>query len=169
MNFIAENATVTGQVNLGKGTSIWFGAVIRGDWAPINIGAHSNVQDNCVIHVSKDKGVDIGDYVSIGHGAVVHSCDIGNNVLIGINATVLHDCKIGDNCLIAAGALVPPGKEVPSNSLFMGVPGRVMRKVTAEELEKIKENAREYEEHASRQKTFKHSQPTTCHDRKNNP
>lgn len=144
MNFIADTATVVGDVKLGKNTSVWFSAVVRGDLAPIVIGDHSNVQDCCVIHVSPDRGVKIGDYVTIGHGAVLHSCDVGNNVLIGMNATVLHNAEIGDNCIIAAGAVVTPGMKVPQNSLVMGVPGKIVRELTEEEKEAIRENAELY-------------------------
>lgn len=151
MNFIAENATVKGNVTLGEGTSVWFGAVIRGDWSPITIGSHSNIQDNCVIHVSEEKGVSIGDYVSVGHGAVVHSCDIASNVLVGINSTVLHGSRIGENCIIAAGAVVPPGKEIPPNSMVMGVPAKIVRELKEEEIISIRENAEEYEKNAQKE------------------
>lgn len=144
MKFIADTATVIGDVTLGKNTSVWFSAVIRGDLAPIVIGDYSNIQDCCVIHVSPDKGVNIGDYVTIGHGAVLHSCDIGNNVLIGMNATVLHNAEISDNCIIAAGAVVTPGMKVPKNSLVMGVPAKIVRELTEEEMEAIRENAELY-------------------------
>mgnify|MGYP000253427194 CR=1 FL=1 len=150
MNFIADTATVIGNVKLGKSTSVWFGAVVRGDLAPIVIGDYSNVQDCCVIHVSPDRGVNIGNYVTLGHGAIVHSCDIGNNVLIGMNATVLHHAKIGDNCIIAAGAVVPPGKEIPPGSMVMGVPGKVVRQITEEEKRSIRKNAELYAEAARR-------------------
>ncbi|MCD4739579.1 gamma carbonic anhydrase family protein [archaeon] len=145
MNFIAETATVTGKVTLGNGVSVWYGAVIRGDMGEITIGAHTNIQDNCVIHGSIDKGVQIGECVTLGHGAVVHSCDIGNNVLVGINATILHHAKIGENCMIAAGSVVTPRKEVPSGSVVMGTPGKIARKLTEEELNFIKKNAEHYE------------------------
>jgi carbonic anhydrase/acetyltransferase-like protein (isoleucine patch superfamily) len=149
MNFIAETATVNGRVRLGEGTSVWFGAVVRGDSSPIEIGSHSNVQDTCVIHGSLGKGVKIGNYVTLGHGAIVHSCDIGDNVLIGINATVLHNARIGDNCIVAAGAVVTPGTEIPSRSMVMGVPAKVVRKITEEERKSVKENALRYEQSAS--------------------
>lgn len=144
MNFIANTATVTGDVKLGKNTSVWFSAVVRGDLAPIIIGDYSNVQDCCVIHVSPDKGVKIGNYVTIGHGAVLHSCDVGNNVLIGMNATILHNAEIGDNCIVAAGAVVTPGMKIPQNTLVMGVPGKIVREITKKEKETIRENAKLY-------------------------
>ncbi|MCD6414040.1 MAG: gamma carbonic anhydrase family protein [Candidatus Diapherotrites archaeon] len=144
MNFIADTARVIGDVKLGKSSSVWFSAVIRADSAPVTIGDYSNVQDSCVIHVSHGKGVKVGDYVTIGHGAVLHTCDVGNNVLIGMNATVLHNAKIGDNCIIAAGSVVPPGMEVPPGSMVMGVPGKVTRTITDKEKKTIHENAELY-------------------------
>lgn len=159
MNFIADTATVNGKVELGKDTSVWYGAVVRGDMSPIVIGAHSNVQDTCVIHGSPDRGVKIGDYVTLGHGAIVHSCVIGNNVLVGINATVLHHAEIGDNCIIAAGAVVPPGEKIPAGSMVMGVPAKVVRKLTREEKQAVRENAELYEQSAREYAEKKHLKP----------
>jgi carbonic anhydrase/acetyltransferase-like protein (isoleucine patch superfamily) len=147
-NFIADTATVNGDVKMGRESSVWFSAVVRADMSSIEIGDFTNVQDTCVVHVSNQKGVKIGSYVTMGHGAIVHSCDIGDNVLIGMNATVLHNTKIGSNCIIAAGSVVPPGKEIPDNSMVMGVPAKVVREITGEEKKSIRENAEIYAEAA---------------------
>lgn len=142
--FVAENATVIGDVRLAEESSVWFGAVVRGDMNSIRIGKRSNVQDNVVIHIPENYGVEIGDDVTIGHCAVVHGCRIGDNVLIGMNSTVLDGAEIGDNCIIGANALVPPGKVIPAGSMVVGVPGKVVRQLTEDEIVGIKENAAAY-------------------------
>jgi carbonic anhydrase/acetyltransferase-like protein (isoleucine patch superfamily) len=142
--FVAENATVIGDVVLGEESSVWFGAVIRGDENPIRIGKRSNVQDNVVLHISDTSRIDIGDDVTIGHCAVVHGCKIANNVLIGMNSTVLDGAEIGENCIIGANALVPPGKKIPAGSMVMGVPAKFVRELTEDEILGIKENAAVY-------------------------
>ena len=110
----------------------------------IIIGSCSNIQDCCVIHCSKGYPTVVGDYVSIGHGAVIHGCKIEDNVLVGMNATILNGAKIGENCIIGANALVTQNKKIPPNSLVLGVPGRVVRELTEEEIRSIKENALRY-------------------------
>ncbi len=125
--FVAPNATIVGDVEIDEGCGIWYGAVIRADLNPVRIGKGSNVQDNVVIHVSAENSVEIGENVSIGHLAMVHGAKIGNNVIIGINATVLDGAEIGDNCIIGANALVTSGMKVPDNSLVLGVPGKVVK------------------------------------------
>ena len=146
MKFIAENATVIGDVTLGEGVAILYGVVIRGDVAPITIGNKSNIQDNCVIHVERDVPCTIGEYVTIGHGAVVHGSKIGNRVVIGMNATILHNCTVGDDCIIAAGAVLRPGTRVPSGTLWAGVPAKQIRELTEEDQKSILHYAKEYEE-----------------------
>ena len=111
---VVENATLIGQVTLKKNANIWYGAVLRGDDHYISIGENTNIQDNCVIHIDHDLPTIIGDFVTVGHGAIVHACKVGNNVLIGMGAIVLNGAEIGDNVIIAAGSLVPPGKKIPS-------------------------------------------------------
>ena len=125
--FVAPNATIIGDVEIDEGCGIWYGAVIRADLNPIRIGKGSNIQDNVVLHVSAENGVEIGENVSVGHLAMVHGAKIGNNVIIGINATVLDGAEIGDNCIIGANALVTSGMKVPPNSLVLGVPGKVVK------------------------------------------
>lgn len=142
--FIADNATIIGDVRIGKGSSIWYGAVLRGDIESITIGEFTNVQDNSVIHTETSTPTKIGNYTVIGHNAIVHGCTIGNNCLIGMGAIILNRAVIGDNCIIGAGALVSEGKTIPPNSLVLGVPGKVIREVTDEEIEGIKNNALRY-------------------------
>lgn len=142
--YIAENATVIGNVTIGKNSSAWFNAVIRGDAARIIIGARSNVQDNCTLHVDPDLECRIGDDVTIGHNAVVHSAVIGNNVLIGMNATVLNGAIIGDNSIVAAGAVVKENTVVPCNTLVAGIPAKPIKTLDDSAAKKIKANAGAY-------------------------
>jgi carbonic anhydrase/acetyltransferase-like protein (isoleucine patch superfamily) len=124
---VMEGTYIIGDVAIGEGTSVWFGAVLRADFAPIRIGRHSSVQDNVVVHAVSGRGVDIGDNVTIGHGTVLHACTIEDNALIGINATVLDAAVVGRGSIIAAGCVVTPGTVVKPWSLVAGVPGKVLR------------------------------------------
>ena len=142
--FIAQNASVIGSVEIGEYTSIWFGAVLRGDSGTIVIGKNSNIQDNCVVHADPGGAVTIGDNVTIGHAAVVHGCTVKDNVLVGMNATILNDAEIGGNSIVGAGALVTQGKKFPERSLILGVPAKAVRELTVEEVESIKRSAEEY-------------------------
>jgi len=142
--FIAENATVIGRVTLKKGTSVWYGAVLRGDIAEIVVGEYSNIQDNCVVHVDYDTPTIIGNYVTVGHGAILHGCTIGDNTLIGMGAVILDRAVVPPNCLVAAGALIPPGKTFIEGSLILGSPAKVARTLTAEEIKNLAEHARDY-------------------------
>jgi carbonic anhydrase/acetyltransferase-like protein (isoleucine patch superfamily) len=132
--FCAPNAFVVGEVTIGELCSFWFGAVVRGDVAPVQIGRRVNVQDNAVIHCDSGVANIIEDDVTIGHGAIVHGAHVGRGSLIGMGATVLGKTKIGHECLIAAGAVVSPGLEVPERMVVMGVPGKIVRPVKDEEL-----------------------------------
>lgn len=132
--YIAQNATVMGDVTIGEHASFWFNAVVRGDVAPVTIGRRVNVQDGSVIHCDTDVPNIIEDDVTIGHRAVVHGMFVGRGSLIGIGAILLGRTRIGSECLIAAGAVVPPGLEVPDRMVVMGVPGRIVRPVKEEEL-----------------------------------
>ncbi|WP_067433345.1 gamma carbonic anhydrase family protein [Nocardioides jensenii] len=145
--WVAPDATLVGSVNLAEGSSVFYGAVLRADNEPITIGPRSNVQDNCVFHVDKGKPVILGEGVSVGHGAVVHGATIGDHVLVGMGATVMNGAVIGDEVLIAAGALVTEGMEVPPRTLVAGVPGKVRRELTDEEVERLHTNAEIYEAH----------------------
>ncbi len=144
MAFIHPQAVIEGDVKLGKNVTICACAVLRGDEGQIAVGDNSNVQDCAVVH----RGAQVGKGVSIGHGAVVHGCVIGDNVIVGMNATILNDAIIGDNVIIAAGALVTEGKKIDPSSLVMGIPGKVVRQLGEEDKEKIRKNAQMYVEKA---------------------
>jgi carbonic anhydrase/acetyltransferase-like protein (isoleucine patch superfamily) len=146
--FVAETATVVGDVTIGKDSSVWFSAVLRGDAAPISIGEGTNVQDNAVIHVDHDVPTQVGRRVTIGHGAIVHSATVEDHVLIGMGAIILGGAVIGTHSIIAAGSVVPEGREIPPRSLVMGVPGKVVRHVTDEEVTEIEGAAEHYVERA---------------------
>lgn len=151
-NFIAESAQVIGKTTLGEDASVWFGAVIRGDVEPIQIGKRTNVQDNAVVHCSKGYDTQIGDDVTVGHGAIVHGCHIGCRVLIGMGAILLDGVKVGDECIIGAGALIPPGKEIPPRSLVVGSPAKVIRSLTNEEILSLSASAAHYVAYATEYK-----------------
>ncbi len=142
--FIAETAAVMGDVNIGEGSSVWFSAVVRGDIENITIGKYTNIQDNATVHTETDIPTKLGDYVVIGHNAIIHGCTIGDNSLIGMGATVLNNAVIGKNCIIGAGSVVTEGKIIPDNSMVIGLPGKTVRMVSDEEVEGIKENAIRY-------------------------
>jgi carbonic anhydrase/acetyltransferase-like protein (isoleucine patch superfamily) len=148
--FISEFAYVVGDVVIGEGSNIWPGAVIRGDFGRITIGSNTSVEDNCVIHSgslgSPIVDVNIGDNVLIGHGAVLNCRRIGNDVVIGMNATILHDAEIGDFCLIAAGCVVGQGMKVPDNSFVAGVPARIKGNLTAQQIQWIQQGPQVYAE-----------------------
>ncbi len=144
--FVAEGAIVKGNVTLGENSSIWYNATVRADRATIVIGNNSNIQDNCVVHVDAGAGVKIGNGVTIGHGAIVHGCNVGDNSLIGMGAILLNDCVIGKNCIIGAGALITQKTIIPDNYLVLGNPGKIKREVTPEEIEGNKKNALHYVE-----------------------
>ncbi len=142
--WIAPDARVIGLVTIGADVGIWFGAVLRGDNEPIVIGARTNIQENTVVHTDPDKPVTIGEGCTIGHGAIIHGCTIGNNSLVGMGATVLNGAVIGDNCLIGANALVTEGKVFPDNSLIVGAPARVVRTLDAAAIAGLKASAESY-------------------------
>lgn len=144
--FVAESADIIGDVEIGDSSSIWFNATLRGDQNKIKIGNRTSIQDNVVIHVDSTNEVQIGDNVTIGHGAVLHGCRIENNVIIGMNSTVLNGAEIGKNSIVGANALVPEGKKFPERSLIIGVPGKVKRQLEEVEIEAILRNAEEYVE-----------------------
>ncbi|NLJ78720.1 MAG: gamma carbonic anhydrase family protein [Tissierellia bacterium] len=142
--FIAETATIIGDVRIGRGSSIWYGAVLRGDMERITIGINTNIQDNATVHADSKFPTDIGNYTVVGHNTVIHGCTIGSNCLIGMGAVILDGAFIGDNCIIGAGAMVTKGKKIPPNSLVLGVPGAVMRQINDDEMEAIRDNALSY-------------------------
>lgn len=143
--FVAENASVIGDVRLDSGASVWYGAVLRGDCGPIIIGKNSNVQDNCTVHCTVGGfNVTLGENVTIGHNAVVHGCTIGDNCLIGMGAVILNGAVIEKNCIVGAGALVTENKHFPENSLILGSPARVVRQLGEKDIAAITANAEEY-------------------------
>jgi carbonic anhydrase/acetyltransferase-like protein (isoleucine patch superfamily) len=142
--YISESADVIGRVKIKKNANIWYGTVIRGDGNEIEIGENTNIQDNCTVHINHNMPTKIGDYVTVGHGAIVHACTIGNYVLVGMGAIVLDGSVIGDNVIIGAGSLIPPGKNIPNNSLVMGSPAKVVRELTDEENASLKTSAENY-------------------------
>jgi carbonic anhydrase/acetyltransferase-like protein (isoleucine patch superfamily) len=131
--FVAESATVIGNVVLENNASVWFNAVIRGDNALITIGENSNIQDCSVLHSDEGVPLTIGKNVTVGHKVMLHGCTVGDNSLIGINAVILNNAKIGKNCLIGANTLIPEGKVIPDGSLVMGSPGKVVRELSQEQ------------------------------------
>ena len=131
--YLADTARVMGCVELGPDVNVWYGVTIRGDVAKVTIGQGTNIQDNAVIHCDYDQDMTIGQYVTIGHGAVVHGQSVGDYTLIGMNATVTGRVRIGSECIIAAGAVLAPGTEVAAGSVVMGVPGKVVREATKQE------------------------------------
>ncbi|KAJ51180.1 carbonic anhydrase/acetyltransferase-like protein (isoleucine patch superfamily) [Clostridium tetanomorphum] len=142
--FIANSADIIGDVYLEENSNIWFGTVIRGDTNEIVVGKNTNVQDNCILHVDSIAPLNIGNNVTIGHGVILHGCNIGNCSLIGMGSIVLNNAKIGDYTILGAGSLVTEGKEIPSGVLCMGSPAKVVRYLTEEEKIKIRESAKHY-------------------------
>lgn len=146
--FIAPGAIVLGDVTLGEDVGIWYHATVRGDRATIVIGKGSNVQDNAVVHVDAEHSVTIGENVTIGHSAIIHGCEIGDNSLIGMGAIIMNGARIGKNCIVAAGALVTQNTQIPDNSLVLGNPAKIKREVTADEIAGNLRNAKAYVEEA---------------------
>ena len=136
--FIAEGAMIIGDVAIGEKSSVWFNCVLRGDVDRIEIGARSNIQDGAVVHMDKNFPAIIGDDVTIGHGAIIHGCTIGDGAMISMGAIILTGAKIGTGGIVGAGAVVREGQEIPAKSLTVGIPARIKRDVTAEELERIR-------------------------------
>ena len=151
--FIAEGARVVGNVEIARDSSVWYNAVIRADSNSVKIGERSNVQDNAVIHTSRDFGVVIGDNVTIGHGAIVHGCTVGNNVMIGMGAIILDGAVIEENSIIGAGTLITGGKTIPAGSLAFGNPFRIVRGLTEQEIKSVSDNAQSYVDEARDYKT----------------
>lgn len=149
--FVAKEATVIGEVEIGAESTVWPGAVIRGDNEPIRIGAKTSIQEGAVLHVDQGCPLTLGDHVTIGHQVMLHGCTIGEGSLIGIQAVVLNNAVIGKDCLVGAGAIVTEGKTFPDRSLILGVPAKVVRELTDEDIAKIRHGAEGY---ASRAEVF---------------
>jgi len=144
--FAARTATILGDVTFGEQVGVWFGAVIRADKDRVAIGDRSNIQDNCVIHTSRGFPVVLGSDVSVGHGAILHGCTIGDRVLVGMGAIVLNGARVGTGTVIGAGAVVTEGKEIPANSVVLGVPGKVVKETDGPQRDGILANAAAYVE-----------------------
>ena len=132
--FVAENATVRGDVTVGKGSSIFFGAVVRTELVPITIGENTNIQDNCILHTDAGFPLSVGSGCTIGHGTILHGCTVGDNTLIGMGAIVLNGAVIGRDCIIGAGSLVPQGMVIPDGSMAFGSPAKIRRPLTEEDI-----------------------------------
>lgn len=151
--WVADSAQVMGDVLIGEHSSVWFGAIARGDTQTIRLGSHSNVQDGCVLHADLGFPLTLGDFVTVGHQAVLHGCTVGEGALIGIGAVVLNGAQIGRNSLVAARALVPQGRAFADASLIMGSPAQVVRALTEQEIEDLRRIARQYVLNAQRFRT----------------
>ena len=158
-SWMAPGAVVVGDVRLGASASVWYGAVIRGDEERIEIGARSNVQDNCVLHADPGFPAIIGADVTIGHNATIHGAIIGDGVLVGMGSVLLNGCIIGDGSIIGAGTVVPEKFVVPPRSLVLGVPARIKRELTADKVARNLESARDYQRRAERHR--RHARPQT--------
>ena len=152
-HWIADTATLVGDVIVEEKVSIWFGAVIRGDNEKVYIGSGTNIQENCVLHTDKDYPLEIGSNCTVGHGAILHGCMVGDNCIIGMGAIVMNGAKIGNNCILGAGALVTEEKKfIEHNKLILGAPAKVIRDLTAYEIRNISDSATVYQ---SKMKLFR--------------
>ena len=151
--WVADNATVLGRVSLAEGSSVWYGAVLRGDNDAITIGARSNIQDGSVLHTDSGKPLTLGDDVTVGHQVMLHGCTVGDCSLVGIQAVILNGAKIGRYSIVGAGALVTEGKEFPDGVLIVGSPAKVVRELTPEQIERLKWSAAHYVENAVRHRS----------------
>lgn len=142
--YIARGAVVVGDVTLGDGASVWYNAVVRGDINRIVVGHHTNIQDNAVLHLADDFPCLVGNYVTVGHSAIVHACAVGDECLIGMGAVILDGAELGEQCLVGAKALVTQHSQIPAGSLVLGAPAKVVRALTAEERGGLKPWAEKY-------------------------
>lgn len=142
--FLADGARIVGNVKIAEGANIWFNTVLRGDIEQIEVGRYTNLQDNVTVHVMEHHSTVIGDYVTVGHGAVIHCSKIGNNCLIGMGAVLLGYAEIGDNCLIGAGTLITQNKIIPPNSMVYGNPAAIVRELRDDEIEALHQSAVDY-------------------------
>jgi carbonic anhydrase/acetyltransferase-like protein (isoleucine patch superfamily) len=135
--YVAPGAYIIGDTTIGKDSSVWFNAVLRGDENSITIGEKSSIQDNSTIHLFEESPVVIGDEVTVGHNVILHGCNISNRCIIGMGSTIMDDVEIGEECIIGANTLIPPGKKIPPRSLVLGSPGKVVRELTEKDDELI--------------------------------
>lgn len=148
-HFVADNATIIGTVRLKDSASVWFNCVIRGDNEWIEVGECSNVQDGSILHTDRGYPLTIGNGVTIGHKVMLHGCTIGDNSLVGINSVVLNGASVGQNCIVGANTLVTENKDFPDNSLILGLPAKVVRELTADEIAGNRASAKDYVENAA--------------------
>jgi carbonic anhydrase/acetyltransferase-like protein (isoleucine patch superfamily) len=148
--WVADNATVIGNVSLAENASVWFGAVLRGDTEPITLGRGSNIQDGSVVHTDYGLPCTVGENVTVGHQVTLHGCTIGDGALIGIGATILNGAVIGANCLVGAGALVTENARFPEGMLILGAPAKAVKPLTPEQIERLRGGAAHYVENAQR-------------------
>jgi carbonic anhydrase/acetyltransferase-like protein (isoleucine patch superfamily) len=148
--FVAWNAEICGRVKLGEGSSVWYGATLRGDIAEVRIGAGSNVQEGSVLHVDRGQDCELGEHVTVGHGAIVHACTVGDRCLIGMGAVILDRAVIGSDSIVGAGALVTQGKAFPPRSMILGSPAKATRELTDEEVAGLRAHAEAYVDLARR-------------------
>ena len=146
--FIAKNSTIIGRCFIGENCSIWYNAVIRADVNEIRVGSSTNIQDGCVIHCDRNSSTSIGEYVTVGHNAIIHGCTIGSNCIIGMGATILDGAIIGDNVIVGANSLITSGKIIQSGVLVMGSPAKVVRELTPDEIKGIRNSAEGYIKHS---------------------
>ncbi len=151
--WVADSAQVIGNVRMGAGSSVWYGAVLRGDNELITLGKGTNVQENCVLHTDPGFPMNLGDGVTVGHQVMLHGCTVGEGSLIGIQAVVLNGARIGRNCLVGAGAIVTEGKEFPDNSLILGAPAKWVKEMSTEQIARLKAAAEHYVRNAQRHRT----------------
>ena len=142
--YVAQGAVVLGDVTLGEHSSVWCNAVLRGDINRIVVGHHSNIQDNAVLHLADDLPCVLGDYVTVGHGAIVHACTVGDDVLVGMGLVILDGAVIGAQSLLGAGALITPGTQIPPGSLVLGSPAKVVRELSPQERTELRALAEKY-------------------------
>ena len=154
--FIADSASIVGNVSIAADCSVYFNSTLRSDRTEIVIGARTNIQDNCLLHSTPVYPIHIGEGVSIGHGSIIHGCTINDNVLVGMGAIVMNNVEIGEGCIIGAGTLLPQNKKIPPNSVVMGAPGKVVREAGPEDIAKIKNNSKHYMEMSAEHKAGEH-------------
>jgi carbonic anhydrase/acetyltransferase-like protein (isoleucine patch superfamily) len=142
--FVAQGAVIVGDVHLGENASVWFGAVLRGDTEPIRIGAGTNIQDGAILHVDPGFPLSVGRDVTVGHGAIIHGAQVGDNTLVGIRSVLLNGVVVGENCIVGACSLLTQGKVFPPGMLIMGTPAKVVRPLTPEEIEQNRISAQTY-------------------------
>ncbi len=147
--YIAPNATVVGDVHIGAGSSVFFGSVLRGDREPITIGEDTNIQDNCILHIEYDHPTAVGSRVTVGHGAILHGCTVGDETLIGMGAIILNGAVIGSHCIVGAGALVTQNTVVPDGSLVYGSPAKIKGQLDEAAVADILRNAEDYRREAA--------------------